>query len=207
MRPGPSSRWKPPPEPSAGKSPCPAPCGRSPGFWQAALHREAIGCRPVDPFGAQAPRARGCGGTVHQTGHTHPAQDAGRRPGEGPALRHGERAAGLRVGRGRAPAAGPQEALEHGALNRLLRERLSQLPGVVFHSPEDALPYVLNFSPQGLCGGTMLHFFAQRGVYVSSGSACGRAKPSHVLEAMGLPERRCRAPCGLAFPALVRRKM
>lgn len=82
----------------------------------------------------------------------------------------------------------PQEALEHvGALNRLLRERLSQLPGVVFHSPEDALPYVLNFSAGTVRGETMLHFLAQRGVYVSSGSACGRAKPSHVLEAMGLP--------------------
>lgn len=82
----------------------------------------------------------------------------------------------------------PQEALVHvGALNRLLRERLSQLPGVVFHSPEDALPYVLNFSAGTVRGETMLHFLAQRGVYVSSGSACGRAKPSHVLEAMGLP--------------------
>ena len=82
----------------------------------------------------------------------------------------------------------PQEALEHvGALNRLLRERLSRLPGVAFHSPEDALPYVLNFSAGTVRGETMLHFLAQRGVYVSSGSACGRAKPSHVLEAMGLP--------------------
>ena len=74
-----------------------------------------------------------------------------------------------------------------GEAVRLLPERLSQLPGVVFHSPEDALPYVLNFSAGTVRGETMLHFLAQRGVYVSSGSACGRAKPSHVLEAMGLP--------------------
>ena len=94
----------------------------------------------------------------------------------------------------------PQEALEHvGALNRLLRERLSQLPGVVFHSPEDALPYVLNFSAGTVRGETMLHFLAQRGVYVSSGSACGRAKPSHVLEAMGLPSDQVTSALRVSF--------
>jgi len=36
----------------------------------------------------------------------------------------------------------------------------------------------------------MLHFLAQRGVYVSSGSACSRGAASHVLRAMRLaPER------------------
>ena len=33
----------------------------------------------------------------------------------------------------------------------------------------------------------MLHFLAQRGVYVSSGSACSKGKKSAVLTAMGLP--------------------
>ena len=84
------------------------------------------------------------------------------------------------------PPAG--EALEQvGALNRLLRQKLGEIPEVAIHSPEDALPYVLNFSAGRVRGETMLHFLAQREVYVSSGSACGRAKPSHVLEAMGLP--------------------
>ena len=84
------------------------------------------------------------------------------------------------------PPAG--EALEQvGALNRLLRQKLGEIPEVTIHSPEDALPYVLNFSAGRVRGETMLHFLAQREVYVSSGSACGRAKPSHVLEAMGLP--------------------
>lgn len=32
----------------------------------------------------------------------------------------------------------------------------------------------------------MLHFLAQKEIYVSSGSACAKGKPSHVLEAMGL---------------------
>ena len=84
------------------------------------------------------------------------------------------------------PPAG--ETLAHvQELNTRLRQALAAMPEVVIHSPEDGLPYVLNFSAGQVRGETMLHFLAQRGVYVSSGSACGRAKPSHVLEAMGLP--------------------
>ena len=37
---------------------------------------------------------------------------------------------------------------------------------------------------------TMLHFLAERNIFVSSGSACGKAKPSHVLSAMQLPKER-----------------
>ena len=32
----------------------------------------------------------------------------------------------------------------------------------------------------------MLHFLAQNEIYVSSGSACAKGKPSHVLSAMGV---------------------
>lgn len=75
-------------------------------------------------------------------------------------------------------------------LNGLLRRELSRIPGVAFNSPEDASPYILNFTAGAVRAETMLHFLSQREVYVSSGSACGRAKPSHVLEAMGLPKER-----------------
>ena len=88
-----------------------------------------------------------------------------------------------------APKAG--EALAPvAALNRRLREALAGLPEAAVHSPEEALPDILNFSVLGVRAETMLHFLADRGVYVSSGSACGKARPSHVLEAMGLPKER-----------------
>ena len=45
----------------------------------------------------------------------------------------------------------------------------------------------------------MLHFLAQRGVYVSSGSACGKAKPSHVLQAMGLPKEQVETALRVSF--------
>ena len=92
------------------------------------------------------------------------------------------------------------EALERvGRLNARLRAALAALPQVAIHSPEDGLPYVLNFSAGRVRGETMLHFLAQRGVYVSSGSACGRAKPSHVLQAMGLPEEQVESALRVSF--------
>lgn len=84
-------------------------------------------------------------------------------------------------------------------LNRQLRERLEKLPQVEINSPEDGLPYILNFSAGTVRAETMLHFLSERGVYVSSGSACGRAKPSHVLEAMGLPASRIASSLRVSF--------
>ena len=96
------------------------------------------------------------------------------------------------------PPAG--ETLAHvQELNTRLRRALAAMPEVVIHSPEDGLPYVLNFSAGQVRGETMLHFLAQRGVYVSSGSACGKAKPSHVLEAMGLPREQVQSALRVSF--------
>ena len=70
------------------------------------------------------------------------------------------------------------------------RRLLAGIDGVQFHSPPDASPYVLNFSTGSVRSETMLHFLSERGIFVSSGSACAKARASHVLSAMKLsPER------------------
>ncbi len=84
-------------------------------------------------------------------------------------------------------------------LNALLRAELAQLPEVALNSPQDALPYVLNFSAGRVRAETMLHFLSGREVYVSAGSACGKAKPSHVLTAMGLPKERVASALRVSF--------
>ena len=71
-------------------------------------------------------------------------------------------------------------------INDYLRERLKELDGVVINSPDNALEYILNFSVAGIRSETMLHFLADKNIYVSSGSACSKGKPSYVLTAMGL---------------------
>ncbi len=74
-------------------------------------------------------------------------------------------------------------------INTYLKEKLKELDGVVVNSPENALEYILNFSVVGIRSETMLHFLAERNIYVSSGSACSKGKPSYVLTAMGLDKK------------------
>lgn len=73
------------------------------------------------------------------------------------------------------------------ALNQRLREGLSAFSEVEINSPEGAVPEVLNFSENCIKSETMLAFLAERNIYVSSASACGRGQPSHTLAAMGRP--------------------
>ncbi|MEF2920258.1 MAG: cysteine desulfurase family protein [Acutalibacteraceae bacterium] len=71
-------------------------------------------------------------------------------------------------------------------LNSYLREQLQEIDGVVINSHSNTLEYILNFSVTGIKSETMLHFLAEKGIYVSSGSACAKGKQSYVLGAMGL---------------------
>ena len=71
-------------------------------------------------------------------------------------------------------------------LNSYLREQLQGVDGVVINSHSNTLEYILNFSVTGIKSETMLHFLAEKGIYVSSGSACAKGKQSYVLGAMGL---------------------
>lgn len=68
-------------------------------------------------------------------------------------------------------------------------EKLKQLPGVSINSPENALPYIVNVSLEGLRSETVLNLLSSMGIFVSSGSACAKGHKSHVLSAMGLSDR------------------
>lgn len=94
---------------------------------------------------------------------------------------------------------GGQALAEAQALRDSLVEGLRALPGITVHSPEDGAPWIVNFSVGRVRAETMLHFLAQREVYVSSGSACGKARPSHVLEAMGLPGEQIASALRVSF--------
>lgn len=108
-------------------------------------------------------------------------------------LRPGTEAAPLIAGLGAAVTALPEPTEQLQQIRKLrdyTKERLLGLPGVEINSPEDGLPYLLNFSVPGIRSETMLHHLAAGGVFVSSGSACAKGKLSHVLESMGLsPDR------------------
>ncbi|MGN0445244.1 MAG: cysteine desulfurase family protein [Acutalibacteraceae bacterium] len=62
--------------------------------------------------------------------------------------------------------------------------------GVVVNSAKEALPYVLNLSVPGIPSEVLRNFLSERGIYVSTGSACSKGHRSRVLQEMGLsPER------------------
>ncbi len=81
----------------------------------------------------------------------------------------------------------PAQLAHYTALRQQLLEGLARIPDVRLHLPEGGVPHILHFSVPGLRSETMLHFLAQRQIYVSSGSACAKGAKSPVLTAMGLP--------------------
>lgn len=84
-------------------------------------------------------------------------------------------------------------ALLRDRLLRGLRERIRDM--VVHGHAAERLPGNLNVGFPGIDGDALLAGVGQAGVAVSSGSACTSADPapSHVLIAMGVPERLARA--------------
>ncbi|NLJ30783.1 MAG: cysteine desulfurase [Clostridiales bacterium] len=116
-------------------------------------------------------------------------------------LRPGTEATPLIAGFGAAVKALPEPRAQLDAmreLNRYCRARLAEL-NVAFNSPENALPYILNFSGGGIRSETMLHGLSAKNIYVSSGSACSKGSPSHVLTAMGLDRGRVDSSLRLSF--------
>ena len=117
-------------------------------------------------------------------------------------LRPGTEAAPLIAGLGAAVEELPDWRQAYSRMEKLrdyTLQKLSGLEGVEVNSPVEGLPYLLNFSALGIRSETMLHFLAQRGIYVSSGSACAKGKQSHVLKEAGLPDSRISSAIRVSF--------
>ena len=94
----------------------------------------------------------------------------------------------------------PQRELEHITMLRdYMVSKLGELGDIVVNSPPDALPYVTNISVLGIKSEPMLNFLSERGIFVSSGSACSKGKKSHVLMQMNLDRRRLDSPLRISF--------
>ena len=90
--------------------------------------------------------------------------------------------------------------------DRLAEALASAFPGLVFNTRHDrCLPTTLSFSVPGLGSKQVLDLFDAAGLRVSAGSACGaaRAEPSHVLQAMGLPDWQAESAVRLSFGPMV----
>ena len=61
------------------------------------------------------------------------------------------------------------------------------LPELILVSEGDA-PHICAVSLPGYNGENLVRFLGDRGICVSSGSACHKGRPSHVYAALGLPK-------------------
>ena len=85
------------------------------------------------------------------------------------------------------------------SLKEYCTQLLSELPFISFNSPLIGAPHILNISVDRIRSETMLHYLASRGIYVSSGSACGRGERSRVLAAQGLLNGRIDSALRISF--------
>lgn len=73
-------------------------------------------------------------------------------------------------------------------LKNLLKDKIvKNIDDIKLNSPEDGVCHILNISFRGIKGEVLLHYLEQKGLYVSTGSACSsKKKGSHVLNEMQL---------------------
>lgn len=80
-----------------------------------------------------------------------------------------------------------------------LLSQLAQFDNVVLNSPENAVPYTVNFSFMNYRSETLLHFLEADEIYISSGSACSKGAASHTLTAMGVDAKRIDSSIRVSF--------
>lgn len=122
-----------------------------------------------------------------------------------PLVRGGGQEFGLRSGTENLPGIAGLGAAADLTLRRLsqidylenlrvyLEDQLRQIPGIQFYGdPNRRVPHILCFGIEGLSGPDLVLNLSVRGFCCSSGSACQRQHPSHVLAAMGVPLQKAR---------------
>ena len=86
-------------------------------------------------------------------------------------------------------------------LKKYLLERLSEISNIEINSPDGGSPYIVNISAMGKRSEIMLHFLENKGIYVSSGSACSKGQQSGVLQEFGITGKRADSALRMSMSA------
>lgn len=76
-------------------------------------------------------------------------------------------------------------------IQQILRAGLNRIEGLQIHTPvENSAPHIINFTLQGVKSEVLIHALEEKGIFVSTTSACSskRKSPSKTLLAMGVSE-------------------
>ena len=92
----------------------------------------------------------------------------------------------------------PQNITKFSELRHTLIQHLEQLEGIILNS-KNSVENIVNFSVQGVRSEIMLHFLEEKGIFVSSGSACSRGKVSPVLSALGVSDKNADSAVRVSF--------
>ena len=82
-----------------------------------------------------------------------------------------------------------ENAAHYETLRSHLVGCLSGISGVEARTGGEYAPWIVSVSAYGLRSEILLHYLEEAEIYVSSGSACSKGAPSHVLSALGIDRR------------------
>ena len=171
---------------------CPAllHCDAVQGFLKVPFTPEGLGVDTLAVSGHKVHAPKGIGALYIRRGLRLPplirggGQEEGLRSGTEPTAQTAAFAAAVEAGRVslERDLAHMRELKDYAA--RTLRE---QVPGLELIGAGTA-PHILPVTLPGYKSEVVLRFLSDRGIYVSSGSACHKGKPSHVYAALKLPK-------------------
>lgn len=165
-------------------------CDAVQGFLKLSFTPEKLHADLLTVSGHKVHACKGIGALYHKKGIRLTALMKGGEQERG--LRPGTESVPLIAGFGAAVAELRDNLSDRTAyISRLYtecRRMLNELPDVTINSPADGSPYILSFSVKGLRSETMLHFLSEKGISVSSGSACAKGKQSGVLQQFGIKQ-------------------
>ena len=171
---------------------CPAllHCDAVQGFLKVPFTPEELGVDTLAVSGHKVHAPKGIGALYIRRGLRLPplirggGQEEGLRSGTEPTAQTAAFAAAVEAGRAslERDLAHMRELKDYAA--RTLRE---QVPGLELIGAGTA-PHILPVTLPGYKSEVVLRFLSDRGIYVSSGSACHKGKPSHVYAALKLPK-------------------
>ncbi len=161
------------------------------GFLKVPFTPRELGADLVTVSGHKIHAPKGIGAQYIRKGLKFPplirggGQEGGLRSGTEATAQIAAFAAAARAGR-----ESLESDLAHMArLKEYTKSRLAaQVPGLTFLGEGEA-PHILPVSLTGYKSEVVVRFLSDRGVCVSSGSACHKGKPSHVYAALGLPKK------------------
>lgn len=167
-------------------------CDAVQAFGKLPVYADALGCDLISISGHKIHAPKGVGALYCKKGvrilpiHFGGSQQNKLRPGTEPVP--------LIAAMGAAVSALPAQSerltmvqeLNAYCRSRLLSDEIGQLAKVVINSPDNAAPHIISFATNCIKSETLLNFFSERQIYISSGSACSKGKASHVLVSLGL---------------------